>query len=71
MPRRAVQASPRRRRGRIAKPMTRFALQFGQTHPGLTYVERISVYGLCPRGEQSLAIVQIGRKAPYEYDLPG
>jgi 8-oxo-dGTP diphosphatase len=49
--------------------MTRFALQFGQTQPGLTYVERISVYGLCSRGEQSLAIVQIGTKAPYEYDL--
>lgn len=51
--------------------MTRFALQFGQTHPGLTYVERISVYGLCSRGEQSLAIVQIGAKGPFEYDLPG
>jgi 8-oxo-dGTP diphosphatase len=51
--------------------MTRFALQFGQTQPGLTYVERTSAYGLCPRGEASLAIVQIGLKAPYEYDLPG
>jgi 8-oxo-dGTP diphosphatase len=51
--------------------MTRFALQFGQTQPGVTYVERISVYGLCSRGEASLAIVQIGKAAPYEYDLPG
>lgn len=51
--------------------MTRFALQFGQTQPGLTYVERISVYGLCARGENAIAIVQIGAKAPYEYDLPG
>lgn len=51
--------------------MTRFALQFGQTQPGLTYVERTSAYGLCSRGEASIAIVQIGQKAPYEYDLPG
>lgn len=51
--------------------MTRFALQFGQTQPGLTYVERISVYGVCPRGENAIAIAQIGHKAPFEYDLPG
>ncbi len=51
--------------------MTRFALQFGQTQPGLTYLERISVYGLCARGESALAIVQIGRKSGFEYDLPG
>jgi 8-oxo-dGTP diphosphatase len=51
--------------------MTRFALQFGQTQPGLTYVERSSVHGLCPRGESQIAVVQIGAKAPFEYDLPG
>jgi len=51
--------------------MTRFALQFGQTQPGLTYVERASVHGLCPRGESQIAVVQIGAKAPFEYDLPG
>lgn len=51
--------------------MTRFALQFGQTQPGLTYLERISVHGVCPRGETLLAVVQIGKKAPFEYDLPG
>lgn len=51
--------------------MTRFALQFGQTQPGLTYIERLTVYGLCPRGERELAIVRIGRHPPYEYDLPG
>ena len=51
--------------------MTRFALQFGKTNPGLTYVERISVYGVCARGESAIAIAQIGAKAPYEYDLPG
>jgi 8-oxo-dGTP diphosphatase len=50
--------------------MTRFALQFGQTQAGLTYVERVTAYGLCPRG-QDLAIVRIGKQAPYEYDLPG
>lgn len=51
--------------------MTRFALQFGNTQPGLTYLERMSAYGLCPRGEASLAVVQIGKAAPYAYDLPG
>jgi 8-oxo-dGTP diphosphatase len=51
--------------------MTRFALQFGQTQPGLTYLERSCVYGLCPRGEQSVAIARIGARAPFEYDLPG
>lgn len=51
--------------------MTRFALQFGQTQPGLTYVERVSAYGVCARGEAAIAVAQIGREAPYEYDLPG
>jgi 8-oxo-dGTP diphosphatase len=51
--------------------MTRFALQFGQTQSGLTYLERMCAYGLCPRGESQLAVAQIGKRAPYEYDLPG
>lgn len=51
--------------------MTRFALQFGNTQPGLTYLERMSAYGICPRGEAGIAIAQIGKAAPYEYDLPG
>jgi 8-oxo-dGTP diphosphatase len=51
--------------------MTRFALQFGQTQPGLTYVERCTAYGICARGEQNIAVARIGRAAPYEYDLPG
>ena len=51
--------------------MTRFALQFGQTQPGLTYVERISAYGICARGEANIAIAQIGRGASAEFDLPG
>lgn len=51
--------------------MTRFALQFGQTQPGLTYLERASVHGLCARGEAQIALAQIGAKAPFEYDLPG
>lgn len=50
--------------------MTRFALQFGKTNQGLTYIERPTAYGVCPRGE-TLALVRIGREAPYEYDLPG
>lgn len=51
--------------------MTRFALQFGSTQPGLTYLERVSAYGICPRGEAQIAVAQIGKKAPFEYDLPG
>jgi len=51
--------------------MTRFALQFGQTQSGLTYQERMSAYGICPRGEDKIAIVQIGKKSTFEYDLPG
>ena len=50
--------------------MTRFALQFGQTQPGLTYLERPTAYGICPRGE-TIALVRIGREAPFEFDLPG
>ncbi|MGE3142602.1 MAG: NUDIX domain-containing protein [Hyphomonadaceae bacterium] len=50
--------------------MTRFALQFGQTQPGLTYIERPTAYGICPRGE-TVALARIGRAPPYEYDLPG
>src|SRR5262249_15870749 len=63
--------SPEGGRWFISQGMTRFALQFGLTQPGLTYLERISCYGICPRGEANIAIVQIGKKAPYEYDLPG
>lgn len=51
--------------------MTRFALQFGQTQPGLTYIERQAVYGICPKGEATLAIVRIGARGEYVYDLPG
>jgi 8-oxo-dGTP diphosphatase len=51
--------------------MTRFALQFGSTQPGLTYIERSSCYGLCPRGEANIAVVKIGKAGAFEYDLPG
>ncbi len=51
--------------------MTRFALQFGQTQTGLTYIERASSYGICARGEHTIALAQIGAKAPFVYDLPG
>lgn len=51
--------------------MTRFALQFGQTQPGLLYHERCTVYGICPRGEGSIALARIGSAPPYDYDLPG
>jgi len=52
--------------------MTRFALQFGQTQPGITYVERPTAYGICARGEKELAIVRIGGKTSgADYDLPG
>lgn len=51
--------------------MTRYALQFGQTQAGLNFVERHTVYGLCPRGDKEVAAVRIGRSAPFEWDLPG
>ena len=51
--------------------MTRFALQFGQTQSGLTYVERMTAYGICARGEAQIAIAQIGKSGGFEYDLPG
>lgn len=51
--------------------MTRFALQFGQTQTGLTYLERTSAYGICPRGEGLIALVQIGKRNEVEFDLPG
>lgn len=51
--------------------MTRFALQFGQTQTGLTYVERPTAYGLCARGDKEIAIVRIGRGKDFEFDLPG
>jgi 8-oxo-dGTP diphosphatase len=51
--------------------MTRFALQFGQTQPGVTYIERMSAYGVCGRGEGQIAIVQIGKRSVIEFDLPG
>jgi 8-oxo-dGTP diphosphatase len=51
--------------------MTRFSLQFGQTQPGLSYAERPVVHGICPRGDSQIAIVRIGKAAPYEFDLPG
>jgi len=50
--------------------MTRFALQFGQTQPGVTYLERTTAYGLCAKGE-AVALARIGARAPFEYDLPG
>jgi 8-oxo-dGTP diphosphatase len=55
----------------ISRAMTRFALQFGQTQSGLTYVERMTAYGICARGEAQIAVAQIGRGGAYEYDLPG
>jgi 8-oxo-dGTP diphosphatase len=51
--------------------MTRFALQFGKTQSGLTYVERPTVFGLCARGEREIAIVRIARDNEIAFDLPG
>jgi 8-oxo-dGTP diphosphatase len=51
--------------------MTRFALQFGSTQPGLTYLERMSAYGVCARGESNIAVAQIGKAPPFDFDLPG
>jgi 8-oxo-dGTP diphosphatase len=51
--------------------MARFALQFGQTAPGVSYRERPCVYGVGVRGG-ALAVAQIGPPhGPFVYDLPG
>jgi 8-oxo-dGTP diphosphatase len=51
--------------------MARFALQFGQTQPGLVYAERPSVYGLGVKNGL-IAIAQIGfGEGPFVFDLPG
>lgn len=50
--------------------MTKFALQFGSTQLGLTFLERQVVHGICARGDQ-VAVTRIGAAAPFEYDLPG
>lgn len=51
--------------------MAHFSLQFGRTKPGRTYRERPSVYGLCHRNDERVALVRIGAGQPYVYDLPG
>lgn len=51
--------------------MAHFALQFGRTEPHKTYAERPSVYGICVRQDNRIAIVKIGAEAPFKYDLPG
>jgi 8-oxo-dGTP diphosphatase len=50
--------------------VTKYALQFGTTQLGLTFLERQVVHGICARGEQ-IAVARIGAAAPFEYDLPG
>src|SRR5262245_57079256 len=54
-----------------ARQMTRFALQFGQTQPGLTYVELTTAHGGCPRGDRELAIVRLGEGRDALFELPG
>jgi 8-oxo-dGTP diphosphatase len=51
--------------------MTRFALQFGQTQPGLTYVELTAAHGVCARGDRELAIVRLGQGRDAQFELPG
>ena len=51
--------------------MAHFSMQFGRTLPGQTYKERPSVYGICIRNDDKIAIVKIGSEHPYKYDLPG
>ncbi len=51
--------------------MAHFAIQFGKTIIGKTYKQRQSVYGIC-RGENGkIAIVKVGDKHKFYYDLPG
>lgn len=51
--------------------MAHFAIQYGKQKPGLCYKERPSVYGICLGEHNKIAIVRIGTRDDYKYDLPG
>ncbi len=51
--------------------MARFSIQFGSNQPGKTYKERPSVYGICQGELRKIAIIKIGSRDNYHYDLPG
>jgi 8-oxo-dGTP diphosphatase len=51
--------------------MAHFSMQFGRTEHGKTYQERPSVYGLCTRNDEKIALVKIGTAQSHFFDLPG
>jgi 8-oxo-dGTP diphosphatase len=51
--------------------MAHFSLQFGRAQTGSLHKERPSVYGLCQRQDEKIAVVRVGAEAPYAYYLPG
>jgi 8-oxo-dGTP diphosphatase len=51
--------------------MAHFSMQFGRTEHGKTYKERPSVYGLCTRNDEKIALVKVGDSQNFHYDLPG
>jgi 8-oxo-dGTP diphosphatase len=51
--------------------MAHFSMQFGRTEHGKTYKERPSVYGLCTRNDEKIALVKVGDAHNFHYDLPG
>jgi 8-oxo-dGTP diphosphatase len=51
--------------------MAHFSLQFGRAQHGVVHKERPSVYGLCKRQDDKIAVVRVGDGAPYAFYLPG
>ncbi|GBF58116.1 ADP-ribose pyrophosphatase [Candidatus Phycosocius bacilliformis] len=51
--------------------MAHFSMQFGRTEHGKIYKERPSVYGLCARNDEKIALVKVGDATRFHYDLPG
>lgn len=51
--------------------MARFSIQFGKDQLGKNYKDRHSVYGICQGEFRKIAIVKIGSKDKFHYDLPG
>jgi 8-oxo-dGTP diphosphatase len=51
--------------------MAHFSMQFGRTQPGHMYKERPSVYGICSRNDNKIALVKVANGQSFIFDLPG
>ncbi len=54
------------------RPLWRiFRCSSGAPNSGKTYKERPSVYGLCTRNDEKIALVKVGGSQNFHFDLPG